>query len=352
MPLRETAETRAVTLVDIPLVRRLSESGTVLDSELCFTQDATGAQSSGLISLLLPMRGVHTLVTKVDQRSVAGQFRLRRGDDYAHIAYVAPALEPDDDDTPWLHILDAMAAEAGRRGTHLLAGEVDEQSTLFTTMRQAGYAVYARQEIWCRLPEKNGDYPPRRTIELLRATADDVPGIHLLYGNIVPKLVQPVTELPDEGEGFVYRPEDRVAGYIGVSEGRSGVYLMPHLHPEVSLAAPDVIATAIQQIERCARLPVYVRVRRYQDWLDDALVQLGFQVCMRQAVMVKHIAAGVRAATFAPLRAPLEAVPNISKPPEMTVEALVEEAEALLAEWQRLRNGDSANNNNGTQEAI
>jgi aspartate aminotransferase-like enzyme len=94
-----------------------------------------------------------------------------------------------------------------------------------------------------------------------------------------------------------------------------GVYLTPHLHPDVFSEAPAVIAAAIAKVERTGKVPVFIRVRRYQDWLDDALVELGFTICARQAVMVKHIAAGVRAAAFTPLRQRLEAVPSPVKPP-------------------------------------
>ncbi len=321
MPIRDTAETRAVTLVDIPLVRRLSESGgMVLDSELFYT-DATGAQSSGLITLLLPYRGVYTMVTRTENQQVAGQFRLRQNDAYAQITYVAPAPQEGEDDSAWLHVLDAMAAEAGKRGAHLLTAEVEESAPLFKTMRIASYAIYARQEIWCRSPEDATAYEPRHDVELTDTTEDDLAGIYLLYGNIVPKLVQPVTELPGEGEGFVYRRDDRVEGYIGVVDGKMGVYLTPHLHPDVFSEAPAVIAAAIAKVERTGKVPVFIRVRRYQDWLDDALVELGFTICARQAVMVKHIAAGVRAAAFTPLRQRLEAVPSPVKPPNGITES-------------------------------
>jgi len=321
MPIRDTAETRAVTLVDIPLVRRLSESGgMVLDSELFYT-DATGAQSSGLITLLLPYRGVYTMVTRTENQQVAGQFRLRQNDAYAQITYVAPAPQDGEDDSAWLHLLDAMAAEAGKRGAHLLSAEVEENAPLFKTMRIASYAIYARQEIWCRSPEEVPAYKPRHAVELTHTTEEDLAGIYLLYGNIVPKLVQPVTELPDEGEGFVYRRDDRVEGYIGVVDGKMGVYLTPHLHPDVFSEAPAVIAAAIAKVERTGKVPVFVRVRRYQDWLDAALVELGFTICARQAVMVKHIAAGVRAAAFTPLHQRLEAVPSPVKPPNGITES-------------------------------
>jgi hypothetical protein len=312
MPVHDTAETRAVTLVDIPLVRRLTESGTVLDSELCYTHNSL-QQSPRLFTLLLPYRGVHTLVTRADNHQVVGQFRLQQDAAYAHIAYIAPALEADAEDTAWLHILDAMAAEAGKRGAHMLTAEVDENAPLLKTMRTASYAIYARQEIWQRLPGLQ--YEPLEPVEVQPTTEADLSGIHLLYGNIVPRLVQPITEIPGEGEGFVYRKDERVEGYVGVIEGKAGVYLTPYLHPDVFSDEAAILTAVIQKIDRCNRLPVYVRIRRYQDWLDDALNELGFELHARQAVMVKHIAAGVRSAAFTPLSQRLESVPSPAKPP-------------------------------------
>lgn len=314
MSIRDAAETRAATLVDIPLVRRLSEQGTVLDSELAYTRDAGGPQGARFFTLLLPYRGVHTLVTRADKRQVVGQFRLR-DTAYAHIAYIAPTLEADEDDTAWMHILDSMAVEAGRRGAHILVAEVDELAPLFKTMRLASYSIYARQEIWERPAGDYSAFEPATRVELAETCEADLPGIQHLYGYVVPRLVQQITTLPSAGQGLVYRKDERVEGFIGVATGKSGVYLTPHLHPDVFSEAPAILASAIAQVGRSSRVPVYVRVRRYQDWLDDALGDLGFEICARQAVMVKHITAGIRSAAFAPLSKKLEAVPSPVKPP-------------------------------------
>lgn len=311
---RDTTETRAIKLVDLPLVKRLSENGAVLDSELCFTQNAGSPHHGGIIfNLLLPYRGVHTLITRSGKQQVVGQFRLKPEDHCAHVAYIAPAPESEDeDDHTWLHILDAMAVEAGKRGAHLLAAEVDEDMPLFRTIRTASYSIYARQEIWQYVP---GAACLPQPAELLRATDADLPEIQMLHSNIVPRLVQQIPDLPGDGHGLIYRKNDRIEGYIAVAEGKSGVYLMPHLHPDIFNEAPAIIAAAVARTGR-DKLPVYVRVRRYQDWLDSVLLDLGFEQRARQAVMIKHITAGVRATAFAPLHHKLEAVtPSPVKPP-------------------------------------
>jgi hypothetical protein len=318
---------RSVKLVDLPAVTRLLENGLVLDSEQACINGLDVNSASLISSFLLPHRAGHFLLARADGQTVVGQFRLQSDRHQAHIVYLAPGLTQDHDNSAWLHILDAMAAEAGRRGAHMLTAEVDEHLCLFETMRIAGFSIYARQEIWRHMP---GALPalPMDTVDLTEATEADLHGIQMLYCNIVPRLVQQVAAPSSRSSGLVYRKNDRVEGYIAVSEGRAGIYLMPYLHPDVFNEAAAILVAAITQASRShARVPVYVSVRRYQDWLEDALVTLGFEPVTRQAVMVRHIAAGVRQAAFAPLAHHLEAVPTPIKPPTATSQPVVEKFE-------------------------
>lgn len=307
-------DVRALKLHDLPALKRLLDAGVTLDSELALTR--ADDRPDLLAAYFLPPRGLHTLVARGDRQTVFGQFRLRADDTHARITYIAPGLEHNADDTVWLNLLDAMAAEAGRRGAHMLTAEVDEHQELFSTLRVSGFAIYARQEIWRR------PGPPRSlsmdAVELTVETEADAQGVQLLYSNIVPRLVQPIALPPCHSEGLVYRKNERVEGYIAVSQGRGGIYLTPYLHPDVFSEAAAIIAAAVASASRPARLPVYVCVRRYQDWLEDALVDLGFEPWTRQAVMVRHIAAGVRTAAFAPLSRRLEALPKPAQPPGVT----------------------------------
>jgi hypothetical protein len=310
MPIRD-ADIRSITLVDIPLVRRLSEKGTVLDSELSLTRDPHGPHTALLSTILLPQRGLHTLVARADKQTVVGQFRLRPDEQNAQIVYIAPHLKEDVEDTAWLHILDAMAREAGKLGAHSLVAEVNEESSLFETMRQVNFAVYARQEIWRREP---GDYPVIDPVELTEEDEPDSVGIHSLLCTTMPSLIQQIAAPPGDLQGLVYRKGERIEGYIAVSEGKHGVYLIPYLHPDIISDAPAVIEAAINYTQRAGKVPLYVCVRRYQDWLQGALSQLYFEPLANQAVMVKHLAAGVRNAGFAPVSQVIEA-PHSPVPP-------------------------------------
>ena len=290
------ADTHAMKLLDLPLMLRLKQNAIVLHSELGLTEDARGQNSALLSSIVFP-RGLHTLLGTVDEKNVVGQFRYRPGESNAHIVYLAPTLDGDEDDTIWLHMLDAMAEQAGKNGAQTLVGEVELSHRLFETMRRAGYAVYSRQVIWRHEPIPSGSL--KSDLSVTDETDDDQIGIAALLGSIVPRIMQTVMGPSPDMSGLVYRKSGRVEGYIAYSEGKHGVYLMPYLHPEVLSEAPDIVAAALSKIERCRRLPVYISVRGYQGWLENAMLDLGFRPWLEQAIMVKHLTAGVRQASFA-----------------------------------------------------
>lgn len=295
MPSRDT-DTRLVGLVDIPLVIRLTEDSVILDSALGFKRDVQGPNGALLSSILLPQRGLHTLIARSDKQQVIGQFRLKSEDNNAHMVYVAPGLEDGEDDTAWLHVFDAMAREAGKHQAHTLVAEVNEDSSLFETMRTCGFAVYARQQIWRRLPGTT-HHPTGRLVTLTEQTEADIPGIMALFTATVPGLMQQIVS-PSEEKGLVFRRDDRIEGYFAIYEGKNGIFVTPYLHTDVSETAPDVFAAVLRMIPRCEKLPLYVCVRRHQDWFTMSLHALGFEPGMQQAVMVRHLTAGVRHARF------------------------------------------------------
>jgi hypothetical protein len=294
-------EVHAAKLVDLPMLRRLVERGAVLDSELFYTREFDPSSTALLQSILLPQRSLYTLVARGSAQPVFAQFRMRAHDHLAQLVLLAP-LEAEAGDSTWLGLLDAVAYEAGRRGAHMLTAEVDELSPLFPLMRQAGFAVYARQEIWRWSGALPGGAARAPLGELAEETDEDTLDIQLLYSSIVPRLVQPIAVPSRESSGLVYRKDGRVQAYIALSSGRSGTYLMPFIHPEVlGSEAAAVLLAVIAHVAKTETLPVYVCVRRYQDWLGDSLRELGFETLTQQAVLVRHIAAGVRTASFSPL---------------------------------------------------
>lgn len=288
-------DARTISLVDIPLVWRLSENGTVLDSEVGLTRDARGPNSALLSSILFP-RGVYTLVARADHQRVVGQFRYRPDDTVAHIVYIAPPLVDDAEDTIWLRILDAMSREAGKHGATALVAEVETSSYLFETLRTARFATYARQTIWRHNPVTSVETDD--SIELTEETSGDQMGIMALICSTVPTMLHQVAAPHSDMQGVVCRKEGRIEAYVAISEGKHGVYLIPHIHPDVMDQADVILKAAIARTAQAQKVPIYVSVRSYQSWLDNVMQQLGFEAWIEQAVMVKHIAAGVRYASF------------------------------------------------------
>ncbi len=291
-----TTDTRTMKIVDLPLIRRLTANGTILDSEIGLTRDARGPNSLLLSSLVFP-RGVYTLVSRSETQQVVGQFRYRPGDLNAHIVYIAPALDEDIEDTVWLNILDAMTREAGKHGAHSLVAEVETSSHLFETLRTARFSTYSRQIIW-RHDAVDID-PKDSVIRLDKEISSDQIGIMSLIYTTVPPMLKQVAAPPSDMEGLVYRRNDRIEAYIGISEGVNGVYLLPFIHPDVLSQAEDIIKAAIAQIDHCAKVPIYVCVRSYQSWLNSVFEALNFEEWIEQAVMVKQIAVGIRHPGFA-----------------------------------------------------
>ena len=295
--MKDPTATHSIKLLDIPLMLRLKQNAIVLHSELGLTEDARGQNSALLSSIVFP-RGLHTLLAHVANRDAVGQFRYRQEDVNAHIVYLAPTLEDDEDDAIWLHMLDAMAEQAGKNGAQTLMAEVELSHRLFETMRRAGYAVYSRQVIWRHQP-RAVDELQRPDLRVTAETNDDQIGIAALLGCTIPRILQSVMGPSTDMDGLVYRKNGCIEAYIACSEGRDGVYLMPWLHPEALGEAADIMAAAVLAIERSRKVPTYVCVRGYQGWLENAMLDLGFSPWLEQAVMVKHLTAGVRQTSFA-----------------------------------------------------
>ena len=291
MPDRNDAHT--LTITDIPHILRLADDGLVLDTRLrCTTHSAANGR---WFTSMLPHTSRHTLVARRNGRRVVGQFYITPDQTCARIVYLAPHLQPEADDSAWLLILDAMVREAGRRGAHTLVGELDEESSLFVTMRQAGFAVYARQQLWL-FPRSPATYLAG-TFDLQPTTAADTLHVSLVYQRVVPSLMQNVLPAP-EPQGFLYREGGQVMGFISVTDGRDGVYVVPYLDHRIAADPAEVILAALALVPRVDERVMTLQVQRHLGWMGGPLIAAGFEVVGKQAVMVRHIAAGIHSPGF------------------------------------------------------
>lgn len=285
-------ETHTAGLTDVPLLRRLVEHAIPLDNEYAYTSDAR----STLTGVLLPARGQVTVIARGGQAPVIGQIKLRYDEPNAHVVYIAPGPECGADDTVWLHALDAMTREAGKLQAHNLVAEVEEKSPLFEILRTAGYAVYSRQHLW----QRRGMYSamPSR-FKLHEEMQDDLMGVQALMGACIPRLVMPFAVPPGDMPRLVYRENHQVMAYVAYSTGKRGIYLLAYVHPDVIPDASHILDAALQMIAPASsNIPITFCIRRFQDWMSAPMERLGFAPGPQQALMVKHVAAGVRQTPF------------------------------------------------------
>lgn len=292
-------EARPFFPYDLPLVLRLFPHGVMFDSEIALTDGARfGVGSAVLSALPFTDFSTHTFVLR-ESEGVA-QFRHRTGDYHAHITFIAPELSTPRHEDRWTTLIDAMVHMAGKRSAHSLNAEVDENSQAFVIMRRCGFAVYARQELWRREPAPL----PVAEMDLLRpATEADAFAINMLYANIVPRLVLQADDPPDPSRGWVYKENGRITAFIAVTEGKSGIYLQPFFHPEMERGVGAVLTAALARCTRAERLPTYICIRRYQDWLRASLPKFDFEPLVSQAVMVKHTVARIERPALVPAMA-------------------------------------------------
>lgn len=287
-----------VTPLDLALVRRVVAHPLPLDLSAALTRGLNGLEDAFLSSVPLTDLGAPTIVLRNGDGGYVGQFRHRLGESVAQLVLVAP--EPQEGDMPeWTRLLEAIAFEAGKRGAHLLNAEVAENHPAFIAFRMAGFAVYSRQVILCRRPR-----PVSGGIAgMLRPKVDqDMFAINTLYANTVPPLLQQAELLPGpECGGLVYERSGDLAGYLAITEGKSGVVIKPYFHPEVYDLASDIVLSALRYIPRAEQVPVYLYARAYQDWLRGALEQVEFEPWAHQALMVKYTTVRVARVQHDPL---------------------------------------------------
>ncbi len=291
----EANEIRPFDWRDLPLLHRVRDRGVCLDSQLAHTRGPSAMQHA-LLDLVTPGRASYTLVSRPsDGPAVVGQFALRLHEQ-AKVTFVSPGEALNDDGG--MRMLEALAHAAGSRGAHNLVAEVDEDSEAFVTLRQAGFAIYARQRIWRLTPSSRGQEESGAWRIERHA---DASAVHSLYANTVPVLVQQVEPAPSGiGRCLVHQPEDEVLGYLDVESGPLGVWIQPYFHP-----AAEQLDRLLTNLERhfggVRDRPVLVCVRSYQGWVNGALERLGFVYDSDQAVMVKRLAAAVRRPATSPL---------------------------------------------------
>jgi hypothetical protein len=274
---------------DVGLVKTLADQGVCLDSETGLTQGNHPLQHA-LVSYLMPMAGAPTLIWRADgdHSAVFGQLSHRQGEEHARVLYIAPAAEAGGDG--WQQLIERLAVEAGERRAQNLIAEVNEKSPESEALRQAGFAIYARQTLW-KLAAREAATKASVTVAVRPAERSDTIGVNTLYSNVVPRLVQQVEPGPQHIErGYVLEDGGELVAFLDVRRGPQGIWVEPFLHPEAYDLTEAVLETCLQLLPSPSEKPLYLCVRRYQDWLQNVMPRVGFEPLGSQVVMVKRLA--------------------------------------------------------------
>lgn len=296
----EATDVRPLDVRDLRLLHRVRRDGLCLHAQTAFTRGPHALQTA-LIDVLTPGRATRTIVARPlapDEPAAVGQIMHDLGDSVARLGFLGPSMQAGG--AVGLRLLDALTVEAGLRGAHNLIAEVDEDHPAFECLRRAGFAVYARQQIW----RWEGTPPAEQEFEnVWRAEVpSDGEAIGWLVANLVPGLVLQVESAPSrERRGLLHWAEGELRAYIDLDRGPRGVWGQPYIHPAVE--AIDVLLAAFLRRTATPDRPLYVCLRSYQSWMVGALDRLGFERVAEQAVMVRRLAATVRRAVPAPLPA-------------------------------------------------
>jgi hypothetical protein len=288
---------RAFDWRDVRLVKTLADQGVWLDAQTSLIHGTHPLQNA-LLAYLMPGTGAPTLVWRDNGSAVFGQLRHRSGEEQARVLFVAPTCATAGNG--WLAVIERLAVVAGERGAHSLIAEVNENTSEFAALRAAGFAIYARQSVWKlagAIQVPNGALPLRAA-----GNADGI-GVNTLYANVVPRLVQQVEPPPHPMRGYVLEMDGELIAYLDVRRGSLGIWVEPYLHPEADQLSEAMLLTGLNLISSKGDKPVYVCVRRYQDWLKDILERGGCEAVGSQAVMVKRLTVRLAEPVLKPLAA-------------------------------------------------
>ena len=268
---------RSLDLLDLPLLSRYRRDVLPLYSARILTSgNPLGAMA--MLSYLNPRRYIYTAIASENGDSLMGQVILKGDETSARLTFLAPT---ENVNGLTLSLLDHLTTQAGEWGAFHLLAEVDENSSIFRSLRLVGFAMYAWQRVW-KLPKLENPDKKKSWREVEEA---DWPAIQSLHGQIIPALIQPVDALPKQASGLVCRPEGNLLAYVAVNSGPAGVWVQP-LFPPDSGCGPERLAG----LSGWGNRPVYVCVRSYQAWLETVLEDLGAEAAPRQAVMVRRLA--------------------------------------------------------------
>ena len=273
---------------DFPKLHRYRNHGVWLDNRLALTQWLALVPAGAMLAYIAPATGIYTYLAEQEPGHHAppmiGQFVYQNDADFAHLTFLAPSAAVNSPAVP--ELLDYLARESGKHGAKNLLAEIHEDSNIFEVLRNTGYAVYTRQQVW---QIEQTSISPAETTAWREVQPKDELSIRALYSSNVPPLVQQTEPAPWENlNGFVYYQKDKLTAYCHLIEGPRGMIAQLFVDHEIDHLTERLADLFADLPGRRAR-PLYVVIRSHQGWLTPAMHDLNASPGPHQAVMVKRM---------------------------------------------------------------
>ncbi len=185
--------------------------------------------------------------------------------------------------------LEGVIKQVGEWGAKQVVADLDISSEIFSNFRQAGFSVMAKQRVYHYRPVKR---EKSLSANVWRTwTSLDIPAVQRLYSAIVPPLLQPVEPLTRrESLGLVYYDEQGdLQAYADLVYGPIGLWVLPMIHPRTSGKTTELLVQMLHDLPGVNNRSVYISVRSYQPWVEEALVKLNVNPGPEQALLVRYL---------------------------------------------------------------
>ena len=185
--------------------------------------------------------------------------------------------------------LEGVIKQVGAWGTKQVVADLNISSEDFTFFRRAGFSVLAKQRVYLCHPLKRKQNLSQRSWRTWSSV--DIPGIQRLYSAIVPPLLQSVEPLTRrEVLGMVcYDEKDDLQAYADLVYGPVGVWVLPMIHPRTSMNTAELLGQLLQDLPEINHRSIYLAVRSYQPWVEEALKKTNSNPGPEQALLVRYL---------------------------------------------------------------
>ncbi len=303
---------RPFDLRHIWLVRDLQRVTTALDLRAALVEAQSPLRSA--LRDYFPTRVARTytyvLQAPGNGRELRGfvQARARPAEAAWTITFIAPKLDgPEEFATIWYRMLLHTCIAAGEKQVQRLFACAPEEQLAEEVLRQAGFAVYARQRLFVREPS----IPiTKRLSDGARAfRPEDSLSVTRFLQRLTPRVIQQTAELkgPIEASGhdatttatsqaFVWRDQvGDLSGYLWLDIGPRGIWIRIIADPNYRQQIPEMLEHALALASGHTPRPAYCAVRDYESGMQYPLEQNGFALLDTHRLWVKHTTVQVKA---------------------------------------------------------